>query len=77
MTKGGRKERETFKTPYYVCVYYVCVCIFVYFLALVFVFSIDMGLLGVMVYVISQLVEAAYPDTGQTYLDVVLKIFFR
>lgn len=45
MTKGGRKERETFKTPYYVCVYYVCVCIFVYFLALVFV--------------LTQLVEAA------------------
>ena len=46
-------------------------------MALVFVFSIDMELLGVMVYVISQLVEAAYPDTGHTYLDVVLKIFFR
>ena len=46
MTKGGRKERETFKTPY--LSYYthththtriLCVYVFVYFLALVFVLT--------------------------------------
>ena len=46
MTKGGRKERETFKTPYlsyyththtHTHTYYVCVYIYVYFLALFFV----------------------------------------
>lgn len=44
MTKGGRKEREAFKTPYlsyytHTHTYYVCVYAFVYFLALVFVLA--------------------------------------